>query len=282
MHTGGKEMFDKLIESNETAADLRPRRRYFMLTSMVVGILFITAVAVSLYAQDLDLGTDQFEISMLLAPVAPETPKPPDAPATAQASSPQASNSKVAIRREVIQRIEEIPSDIPPISSVPSSYLTRPIGDFRIDPNGIESAGPGVPSGDGAGRGKVKSSSVDDSSGNDSSTSIAKNDEMPEPPPLKKTIKPVIQSKGVMNGYAIDLPKPPYSAAAKAVNAQGEVSIQVLIDENGQVVSAKAVKGHVLLKRDAENAAWKAKFRPTYLSGEAVKVTGVIVYRFIR
>lgn len=239
-------------------------------------------MAVSLYAQKLDLGTDQFEVSMLLAPVAPEAPKPPDAPTAFLASSPQASNSKIAIRREVIQRIEEVPADIPPISSVPSSYMTRPIGNFRIDPNGIESSGPGVPSSDRVGRGNARSSAGDDASGNDSSTAITKNDEMPEPPPAKKVVKPVIQSKGVMNGYAVELPKPPYSAAAKAVNAQGEVSVQVLIDESGKVVSAKAMKGHVLLKRDAENAAWKAKFKPTYLSGEAVKVTGVIVYRFIK
>jgi protein TonB len=56
----------------------------------------------------------------------------------------------------------------------------------------------------------------------------------------------------------------------------------VLINEQGDVVSAKAVDGHLLFRQEAERAAKRAKFRPTLLSDEPVKVTGVIVYRFTK
>jgi TonB family protein len=86
---------------------------------------------------------------------------------------------------------------------------------------------------------------------------------------------------GVINGKAISLPKPEFPAAAKAVNASGAVNVQVLIDEAGNVVSAEAVSGHPLLRQAAEQAATAAKFKPTFLSGQAVKVNGVIVYNFV-
>ena len=85
-----------------------------------------------------------------------------------------------------------------------------------------------------------------------------------------------------LNGKAEKLPVPVYSAAAKAVNAVGNVDVQVLIDESGAVVSAKAVSGHPLLREPAERAARAAKFSPTMLSNQPVKVSGVIVYKFKR
>jgi hypothetical protein len=86
---------------------------------------------------------------------------------------------------------------------------------------------------------------------------------------------------GVLNGSAISLPKPAYLAAARAVNASGAVNVQVLIDEGGSVVSANAVSGHPLLRYAAEQAASGAKFKPTLLSGQPVKVNGIIVYNFV-
>jgi protein TonB len=85
----------------------------------------------------------------------------------------------------------------------------------------------------------------------------------------------------VLNGKAISLPKPPYPPIAKAAHASGTVVVQVLIDENGAVVSAHAVSGHPLLQAVAVNAAKQARFSPTKLSGQPVKVTGVIQYNFV-
>ncbi len=87
-------------------------------------------------------------------------------------------------------------------------------------------------------------------------------------------------SGGVVNGKAISLPAPAYPAAASAVGASGSVSVQVLIDEEGTIATAKAVSGHPLLRSAAEKAALKAKFRPTLLQGQPVKVSGIITYVF--
>lgn len=88
-------------------------------------------------------------------------------------------------------------------------------------------------------------------------------------------------SGGVLNGKAISLPKPPYPPAARAVRASGSVSVQVLVDESGNVVSASALSGHPLLRAAATSAARGAKFNPTLLSGQPVKVSGVITYNFV-
>lgn len=99
-------------------------------------------------------------------------------------------------------------------------------------------------------------------------------------PISRPTRPPQIVSGGVMNGKAVNLVRPPYPPAAKAVRASGAVTVQVTIDENGNVISASAISGHALLKSAAESAARASKFSPTILGGQAVKVTGVIVYNF--
>jgi TonB family protein len=86
---------------------------------------------------------------------------------------------------------------------------------------------------------------------------------------------------GVLNGRASSLPPPAYPAAAKAVGAQGSVSVQITLDEEGNVVSAVAVSGHPLLRAASEKAALDAKFAPTLLSGQPVKVSGVLTYYFV-
>lgn len=86
---------------------------------------------------------------------------------------------------------------------------------------------------------------------------------------------------GVLNGKAILLPKPVYPPAAKAVNAEGAVSVQLLIDEGGNVIRAHAISGHPLLRSAAVDAARGAQFAPTLVNGRTVKVSGVVTYNFI-
>jgi protein TonB len=58
------------------------------------------------------------------------------------------------------------------------------------------------------------------------------------------------------------------------------VNVQVLIDEKGHVISARAVSGHALLRNSAEAAARMARFSPTLLSGQPIRVSGIITYNF--
>ena len=92
---------------------------------------------------------------------------------------------------------------------------------------------------------------------------------------------PKIISAGVVNGKALSLPKPAYPAKARKEKAGGAVTVQVTIDEQGNVISAEAVSGHELLRDASEQAALGAKFSPTLLEGIPVKVRGVIVYNFV-
>ncbi|HYP50264.1 MAG TPA: TonB family protein [Pyrinomonadaceae bacterium] len=96
-----------------------------------------------------------------------------------------------------------------------------------------------------------------------------------DPPPQVARI-----TMGVINSRATSLPKPAYPPAAKAVRAGGSVNVEVTYDENGDVISAKAVSGHPLLQQAAVAAARQAKFTRTLVSGQPVKVTGIVVYNF--
>jgi TonB family protein len=115
----------------------------------------------------------------------------------------------------------------------------------------------------------------------------------PPPPPMPPGNKAEVKTEstsagnhapisgGVLNGKAISLPQPTYPPAARAVHAAGTVNVQVTVDEKGNVTSASAVSGHPLLRAAATAAAWRARFGPTKLSGQPVKVNGVITYNFV-
>ena len=83
------------------------------------------------------------------------------------------------------------------------------------------------------------------------------------------------------NCKIISLPKPEYPKIANAVNISGEVKVQILIDEQGTVIEAKAISGHLFLREEAEKAAYKAKFKPTAISNNPVKMRSEIVYNFL-
>src|SRR5688572_9300074 len=100
-----------------------------------------------------------------------------------------------------------------------------------------------------------------------------------EPPPAPRPIlKPI--SGGVLNGTAITLPQPVYPEPARRMRASGLVSVEVVLDETGKVVSATATSGPTILREAAVQAALKARFSPTKLSGQPVKVSGTINYKF--
>ena len=88
-------------------------------------------------------------------------------------------------------------------------------------------------------------------------------------------------SGGVLNAKAITLPKPDYPADARAARATGTVVVQVVVDEYGNVTTAKAISGPPLLQQPSVAAALQAKFAPTTLMGEPVKVTGVLTFNFV-
>jgi periplasmic protein TonB len=83
---------------------------------------------------------------------------------------------------------------------------------------------------------------------------------------------------GMLNAKALYLPLPEVPAG----EATGVVLVQVLVDEQGSVIEAKAVSGPQHLQAAAVNAARLARFTPTLLLGEPVKVSGTLSYNFVR
>jgi TonB family protein len=100
----------------------------------------------------------------------------------------------------------------------------------------------------------------------------------PPPPAPRPILKPM--SGGVLNGTAISLPSPTYPDAARRLRMGGLVSVEVVVDETGKVISAVATSGPAMLREVAVQAAMRARFSPTKLSGQPVKVSGVINYKF--
>jgi Gram-negative bacterial TonB protein C-terminal len=84
---------------------------------------------------------------------------------------------------------------------------------------------------------------------------------------------------GVLNGRAIYLPQPQLPTGDAPT---GTVMVQVLVDEMGSVMNARAVSGPPALHVAAVNAARLARFTQTLLMGEPVKVSGTLVYNFVR
>ncbi len=258
-------MFENLVESGSHKDDLGRKGSFLLGTVAIYGVIGITLLVVSIMYAPAFLESQDLDFITLVAPV----PVPPQAqPEKQQEAKPQEKN--VDVRKELIADVSESrvapkevsakASDIPPVRR---GVLTV-IGTESSNAAAPVAAGPG--SGTGLATGPTK---------------VNIGEEPPPPPPPKPTPPRAPISGGVLNGKAISLPKPAYPPIAKQAHASGTVVVQVTIDENGSVISAHAVSGHPLLQAVAVAAARGARFSPTKLSGQPVKVTGVITYNFV-
>ncbi len=267
-------MLDQLVESRGNKQASRRTLSFLALFGAliitVLGSAWLWSLVVT--AQNSVLSGDDLELSTLVAPV----PLPEEAPPPVE-KQPEKKVDEVITRKENIARMDETPPEIPDKPSVvKNANKERPKnadyvrGDTDSDPanaNPGPGRGQGFDGGGGSPGVEIKPEKPPEA------------DDAPAPVMTPKPI-PKIVSKGVINGSAISLPKPAYPPTAKAVGASGAVNVQVTIDEAGNVTSASAVSGHPLLRQVAAQAARGAKFKPTLLSGQAVKVSGIIVYNF--
>jgi TonB family protein len=84
----------------------------------------------------------------------------------------------------------------------------------------------------------------------------------------------------VLAGSATRRVEPVYPSMAKAAHIQGVVIVEVTLDEEGDVLTARTLQGHPLLKDGAEKAALGWKFTPTSLNGMPVRVVGTLTFNF--
>lgn len=272
-------MLDQLVESKSSTQE-NTRRSGFLLTVTVIMVsVLLSAWLYSLFAKDYGMGGDELELSTLVAPVPVPEEEPPPEP---EKQPEKQAEPNVDVRKELIQNIEStpiIPPDKPSVvkPNVQQMRLDRLTKLGATDSNTGTEVSPDVARAVTGGNTEGLGGSGTAPTGDPGAGAP------PPPPPPKPTPKPVPKtvSGGVLNGKATSLPKPAYPAAARAVRAAGAVTVQVTIDENGRVISANATGGHPLLRAAAEGAARGARFSPTMLSGQPVKVTGIITYNFV-
>lgn len=273
-------MFGNLVESSSHRGDNTRKGWFFLGTIGVYAVVFLAIGVGSIYAYNTHVETQNLELVSMITPVESSEVQPAQRPPTPRREAGGGSTEpKVAVVRNTPvmtvmdpNRVEGKAVVAPPAPELPPGTQYRVgtpgpndniFGGTGNKPGGLPSGGRGT----GPGSGELEE--------------LAK---AAPPPPVveKKAVKPTTTvSKGVINSMAIQLPKPVYSAIAKAARAAGVVQVQVLIDEKGKVVSARALSGHQLLLRESVQAAYQARFTPTYLSDQPVKVSGVITYNFL-
>lgn len=84
----------------------------------------------------------------------------------------------------------------------------------------------------------------------------------------------------IVKGELIEAPQPIYPDEAKKQRVEGTVTVRIVIDEEGKVVSAQVASGHQLLHDASRDAAFKARFKPTTVNGKPAKVSGAMTYNF--
>jgi TonB family protein len=263
-------MFNNLIESSSHRSELKRRGSFFLFTTASYALLFVVAGVASIYAYDARLEQRDLELVTMMSPVEfpaampPQSTdhQPPPNHERNERNFDERETAMASVNRPDVQpiAISTVPNKNQPIREGVTTFITGRDRNAEFV---------GGPSGIGAGPGRVTIPPT--------TIEIV----TPPPPSPEQKPKPAVVSKGVITSEALTLPKPLYPQMARMMRLQGKVSVQVLIDEHGKVVSARAIDGHPLFKQVSETAAYQARFSPTKLGDQPVKVSGVITYNFV-
>ncbi|HET6854670.1 MAG TPA: TonB family protein [Pyrinomonadaceae bacterium] len=94
---------------------------------------------------------------------------------------------------------------------------------------------------------------------------------------------PVLRiSEEVLRNAAVVLPEPQYPAEAELARASGPVQVELIIDQNGVVTTARATSGNPMLFDAATSAARKARFLMSAFSDHPTGAYSVLTYNFAR
>ena len=266
-------MFTNLIESQSHRREFKRRSSFFLITVAAYTLALCGAGIASVYAYDaqLEAQTSSLELLNWVPPVTPAAPKPTtEHPPTVR--KPATSNAPVDPNIRIAERTANVP----------------PTNDPRVVPTKVGVTGIGIPPSTGpirlSDRNVDPPTATTGNSGNciscsDASPAVVMTGKPPEPPVVKPPTTQHVTSV-VLSGKATSLPQPMYPRIAKDAHVQGTVSIQILVSEEGKVLSAQVVSGNAMLITAAKDAAMRARFTPTMLNGQPVKIQGIINYNF--
>jgi protein TonB len=211
------------------------------------------------------------ELLNWVPPVTIAPPKPISDPVRPRrptvATAPVDRNVTQSVRTDAIARPDD-PTKVPDRIGTEASKIPPVTGHFVIGNRNVD---PPVPSNN-------ESSACTNCSG--TSGVVVLPDKAPDPPAVKPPATLHVAST-ILSGKAVNLPQPPYPRIAKDAGIHGSVSIQILVSEEGKVLSAQVVSGNPMLTFAARDAALRARFTPTILNGQAVKIQGIINYNFV-
>lgn len=269
-------MFHHLIESGSHHTDIRRKLRFFFGTLGFYSLLLLLAGVASVYAYDTHLGNQNLEVTLVTPVPVVMSELPPAVVLLPHQLSPGSGSTGDLLRKVIIADTnnplmpDEISTHGNPLPPSPprAKWGNRDAG---------ESIGIGPP---------------DNMRGNNGSLAeevrvpVSDDDIQPPPPKPRATPPPPVPDKvrlpsSVITSKIITKPAPAYPVIAKQVGVQGAVTVEILIDEQGRVISAQATSGHPLLRAAAQQSAYQARFSPTTVSGQPVKVSGVITYNFV-
>jgi protein TonB len=101
------------------------------------------------------------------------------------------------------------------------------------------------------------------------------------PPPPRPHRPSVVRVGGtVQESKLIRRVLPVYPEITKRARISGDVILEVIIDEEGNVADVKVLRGHILLVEEAVRAVKQWKYSPTLLNGEPVSVVSNVTIIF--
>lgn len=194
----------------------------------------------------------ELEKTVLIAPPPPPPPPPPVA-------------REILRVRPIVEAKLYAPRVIP-----------KTIPQFKPEPANPQSAGAGVPGG-------VIGGVPGATAGGVLGGILSQHDVLPPPPPPSK---PPVQRGPVRVGGLVQAPRlirqvqPVYPILAKETQTSGDVVIDCVIDEHGNVEKMRVVSGKPLLIQAAFNAVKQWKYQPTLLDGTPVAVEMFVTVHF--
>lgn len=278
-------MFSNLIESGSHGRDLKRKGTFFLGTLVTYGVLLVSAGVGSIYAYNATLEErDDYEILAVM-----DFSRARQEPAeTVVRRGSAASKSAGGGQKSPTAVVKELAVENPNLSgramASENARTLRNIGNFKFGteefiPPAANFGGDGK-EGDGKPGGGKRTGPLVEEEGGEGPPRMAKAEPTPAPP--KQDVKKIVTlSSVVITSKATSKPAPPYPTTARIARVQGPVTVQIVVDEQGRVISSKATGGHPLLRPAAEQAAYQARFTPTLLGGQPVKVTGVMTYNFV-
>ncbi len=227
---------------------------HFKTGSRTLKILISVATHLTLIALPILLGlyfTDTINIKQYAAMMLVAPPPPPPPPPAAVAVA------KIAATRRTFMNAGKL---------IAPTFIPQQIAELKeapIEPESFDGVAGGVPGGVPGGQMGGVLGGVIGGMMNSSAKPVA--------PP----VKPVTRLR--VGGH-VRAPKlltqvmPEYPALARQAHIQGQVTIDAVLDEKGNVIEMRVISGPSLLRQAALNALSQWKYEPTYLNEQPISV----------